>query len=348
VVGVAGEGVALVAGAVEEAGDGVGAVVEQPPKSSEPSSRALTPLGSMAPHSMSTPAPDPVPRGDAADALERARVLATEHGVLYRGDCLDLLPALTDASVDLWFADPPFNLAKDYGDGVGDRLPDAEYIAWMRAWLLEAVRLLRPGGSLFVYNLPRWNIEAGHVLNQAGLLFRHWIAIDIKLSLPIAGRLYPAHYSLLYYSRGRPARFSRPRIPVPVCRHCGGDIRDYGGHRDKLHPEGLNLSDVWSDIPPVRHRTTKRRSANELSEKLLERVLRIASEPGDLVLDPFGGSGTTYAVAERMHRHWIGMELGDCDPIVRRLTGRAADVPAPHRGDAAKGQRRAVTPRPGG
>jgi hypothetical protein len=185
-----------------------------------------------------------------AESLAQNCVLRTDLGSLYHCDCMELLPALADASVDLWFADPPFNLAKDYGDGVIDRLGTADYLAWMRAWLLEGVRLLRPGGSLFVFNLPRWNVEAGHVLNEAGLLFRHWIAIDIKYSLPIAGRLHPAHYSLLYYSKGRPARFSRPRIPVPVCRHCGGDIKDYGGHRDKLHPDGINLSDVWYDISP--------------------------------------------------------------------------------------------------
>ena len=291
-------------------------------------------------------APTPPVSGLApAESLAQNCVLRTDLGSLYHCDCMELLPALADASVDLWFADPPFNLAKDYGDGVTDRLGTADYLAWMRAWLLEGVRLLRPGGSLFVFNLPRWNVEAGHVLNEAGLLFRHWIAIDIKYSLPIAGRLYPAHYSLLYYSKGRPARFSRPRIPVPVCRHCGGDIKDYGGHRDKLHPDGINLSDVWYDISPVRHRTTKRRAANELSEKLLERVLEIASQPGDVVLDPFGGSGTTYAVAERMHRHWIGVELGDCDPILRRLSGREPDVTPPRRGDAAKGmQRPGVTP----
>ena len=106
-------------------------------------------------------------------------MLTTDLGTLYRGDCLELMAALDGQSVDLWFADPPFNLAKDYGDGVTDQMGTEEYLAWMRAWLLEGVRLLKPGGSLFVFHLPRWNVEAGHTLNQAGLLFRHWIAIDI-------------------------------------------------------------------------------------------------------------------------------------------------------------------------
>jgi site-specific DNA-methyltransferase (adenine-specific) len=111
-----------------------------------------------------------------------------------------------------------------------------------------------------------------------------------------------------------------------------------------LNPEGLNLTDVWTDIPPVRHRSTKNREANELSEKLLERVITIASEPGDRVFDPFGGSGTTYVIAERMRRHWIGVELGDVEPIINRLSGVQNLVDLPSKGDAGK-QRQPRRPR---
>jgi site-specific DNA-methyltransferase (adenine-specific) len=270
-------------------------------------------------------------------------VLETSRGQLYHGDCLELLATMETESVDLVFADPPFNLDKDYGDGVSDDLDDDHYLSWCRKWLAESVRVLGSGGSLFVYNLPKWNVELGHHLYELGMTFRHWIAIDIKMTLPIPGRLYPSHYSLLYFSKGKPKRFERPRVPIPVCRHCGGDIKDYGGHRNKLNPKGLNLTDVWTDIPPVRHRGTKRRGANELSEKLLERVLTIGTEEGDLVFDPFGGAGTTYAVAERMHRHWVGIELGEVGPIVARLTGQAYEVEAPNRGDAGKGMSRSET-----
>lgn len=261
----------------------------------------------------------------------------SELGLLYNGDCLEVLPLFDDGCVDLVFADPPFNLKKDYGKGIDDARLAEEYLAWCESWIKECVRVLAPGGAFYLFNIPRWNIELGHFLNNAGMTFRHWITIDIKYGLPIQNKLYPSHYSLLYYTKGKPKSFVRPRVPIPVCRHCGGDVKDYGGHRNKLHPDGLNLTDVWADIPPVRHAKTKRRGANELSEKLLERVLTISSVPGDLVLDPFGGSGTTYAVAERMHRHWLGMELGDVEPIVRRMTGQAADVVLPGRGDAAKG-----------
>jgi site-specific DNA-methyltransferase (adenine-specific) len=265
-------------------------------------------------------------------------LLKTQHGQLFQGDCLEVLATIENESIDAVFADPPFNLGKDYGKGVTDSLKDSEYLDWCSTWVKECCRIVAPGGTVWLYNLPKWNIEIGHMLNEAGLLFRHWVSISMTTSLPIAGKLYPSHYSLLYYTKGKPKHFERPRIPIATCRHCGGEIKDYGGHRKKMHPDGVNVSDVWTDIPPVRHRKTKHRGANALSEKMLERVLSISTTEGDLIVDPFGGSGTTYAVAERMHRNWIGMELGDCRPIIARLTdGEKIEGFMPNRGDSGKG-----------
>lgn len=252
-------------------------------------------------------------------------VYRTDLGILYNADCLTVMRGIPDDSVDVIFADPPFNLSKNYGTGISDSLGEREYLEWCRAWLDECCRILAPGGSLFVYNIPKWLTYYTGWLNEK-LTFRHWIAISIKFSLPIQGRLYPAHYGMLYYVKGpRPKVFNRPRLPIQICRHCGGDIKDYGGHKKALNPNGINLSDVWDDIPPVRHKKYKNRGANQLAPKLLERVLDIATNrpcPGEepvLVFDPFGGSGTTYYVAQKRGLRWIGTEIGDCTPIVERL-----------------------------
>lgn len=120
-------------------------------------------------------------------------VYETRLGRLYQADCLTVLRDLDDASVDLVFADPPFNLGKDYGRGVNDARADEEYLDWCRRWIAECVRALKPGGAFYLFNLPRWNVELGHEMNRLGMLFRHWIAVNIKYSLPIPGRLYPSH-----------------------------------------------------------------------------------------------------------------------------------------------------------
>jgi site-specific DNA-methyltransferase (adenine-specific) len=242
-------------------------------------------------------------------------------GVLFDGDCLEVMPLISSDSIGTVFADPPFNIGKQYGKTVDDQLPDADYLEWCHRWIRECVRVLRPGGSFFLYNLPKWNMRLASFLCDCGMLFRDWIVVDIKLGLPIPGRLYPSHYSLLYFTKGKPKTFHNIRTPIQKCRHCDGDVKDYGGHRDALNPKGVNLTDVWSDIPPVRHWKfkSKKRKANALSTKLLERIVEMSTDPGDLVLDPFGGSGTTYAVCEKRGRRWIGIEIESTDIIIERL-----------------------------
>jgi site-specific DNA-methyltransferase (adenine-specific) len=136
----------------------------------------------------------------------------------------------------------------------------------------------------------------------------------------------------LYYSKGKPNTFRRIRTPIAICRHCGKEVKDYGGHRHAMNPKGVNLKDVWTDIPPVRHRKFKSdsRKANALSTKILDRVVEMSTKPEELVFDPFGGSGTTFAVCEKRNRHWLGIELDFPDVIVERLE---SDEIKSHRND---------------
>lgn len=258
---------------------------------------------------------------------------STSLGALHAGDCMDMFANVLDGTVDCVFADPPFNLGKIYGASFNDRMADDAYLSWCKQWLEECIRVLAPGGALFLYNIPRWNIRIGAWLMERGdLEFRHDIAIEMKNGFRISGKLYPAHYSLLYFTKGPPKTFRSIRTPLETCRHCQGEIKDYGGYRAKMHPAGVNLTDVWTDIAPVRHKKfqTAGRSANALSTKTLERVVEISTLPGQVVLDPFGGSGTTFAVCEARHRHWIGAEIDFADAIVSRLQG--SDVQR-HRND---------------
>lgn len=245
---------------------------------------------------------------------------STSLGSLYQEDCLRFMRGIPSDSVDLVFADPPFNLDKLYPSNMDDNLKEEEYLGWMEDWLKECVRILKHGGALFVWNLPMWN---GNIVSflHGRLTFKHWIATDIKYSLPIQGRLYPSHYSLLYFVKGEKAnKLNADRLPTPTCPSCFDNIKDYGGYKHKMNPQGISLTDVWTDIPPVRHAKYKKRlGANELPVRLLDRIIEMSTNEGDLVVDPFGGSGTTFVVSELKGRRWLGCEIGPCDDIIRRF-----------------------------
>jgi site-specific DNA-methyltransferase (adenine-specific) len=245
--------------------------------------------------------------------------LTTKHGLLFNADCLEVLRKIRSESVDCVFADPPFNLGKDYKTDFKDRVSEIEYLNWCKSWLFECCRLLKPGGAIFVYAIPELAVRFGGFLSER-MTFRHWIALSMKATFRRGKKLYPAHYALLYYTRGEPKTFNRVRIPIPTCRHCKKEIKDYGGHRNKLNPGGLNLTDFWDDTSPNRHKKSKvRAGVNELKAMIPERAILISTNKGDIVLDPFGGGGSTYVAAEGNERNWIGVELYDCEQIRRRL-----------------------------
>lgn len=253
-------------------------------------------------------------------------VLQTQNGKLYNGDCLNVAKIIETDSVDMIFADPPFNLDKLYPSKMNDNIKEEEYIKWTHNWLNECIRVLKPGGSLFLWNLPLWNSKIASFLHGR-LNFKHWIAVDMKNNMPIQGRLYPSHYSLLYFIKGEKANIFEPdRLAAQTCPKCFGDLKDYGGYKSKMNPLGINLTDVWYDIPPVRHKKYKKRNgANELSIKILDRVIEMATREGDLIFDPFGGSGTTYVIAEIKNRKWIGSEIDDCEIIKDRFNNISED-----------------------
>jgi site-specific DNA-methyltransferase (adenine-specific) len=260
----------------------------------------------------------PIVREDIGEFVVKP-VFKTKRGLLFNCDCLELLRSIRDESVDCVFSDPPFNLGKQYNHSkVNDARKEEDYLAWCFSWLEQCVRILTLGGSLFVYSLPRWAYHFASFLDGK-LQFRHWIALSMKGTFPRGRKLYPAHYSLLYFTKGGPKTFNRVRLPIPACRHCGKDIKDYGGHRKYLNPAGLNLTDFWEDTSPNRHRRSKFRNINELRPMIPERTIRISTNEGDIVLDPFGGGGSTYQAAEESGRLWIGSEIADCIPAMDRL-----------------------------
>lgn len=220
-------------------------------------------------------------------------------------DCIKVLKELPDESVDLCFADPPFNLGKAYHQYI-DKLSEKDYLAWSKEWLAELVRITKPTGSIFIHNIPRWLISYASYLSEL-THFQHWIVWD-SLARPCRKTFLPSHYGILFYTKKKQGfTFNEVRSPHKLCPKCKCFLKDYGNK--PRHPYGPVLNDVWSDISRVQSKLLRENHPCPLPEKLLERIILTTTNTGDIVLDPFSGTGTTAVVAKKLGREFIGIEM---------------------------------------
>ncbi len=134
-----------------------------------------------------------------------------------QGDAMEVMKQIPTNSIDMTFADPPFNLKKSYGHYL-DSKEVGEYDRWCKSWIYEMVRITKPTGSIFVHNLPKWLTHHAEFLNKRAN-FRHWIAWD-AMGAPLGKTLLPNHYGILYYVKGEKFKFNDLRIPHARCRTC--------------------------------------------------------------------------------------------------------------------------------
>jgi DNA modification methylase len=241
---------------------------------------------------------------------------------VWSGDCLQLLSTLPSGSIDLAFADPPFNIGYEY-DVYHDRKAKDDYLLWTEKWLAGVKRALKPTGSLFVAIGDEHVAEIKVRLDALGLSMRNWIVWHYTFGVNCTKKFNRSHAHILYYVMDpREFTFEPDRVRVPSAR-----MTTYADRR--ANPVGKLPDDTWvlrpqetddhfqpeSDTWAVSRvcGTFKERTGHpcQMPEAVLERIIRVASRPGDLVLDPFAGSGTTLAVAKRLGRRFLGMELSD-------------------------------------
>ena len=224
-----------------------------------------------------------------------------------QGDCLELFQNIPDNSVDMTFADPPFNLQKKYTT-YRDNKEFEEYLNWCEKWIYEMVRVTKPTGSIFVHNIPKWLTFFSTYLNKIAY-FKHWISWEAPTS-PMGKSLQPAHYGILFYTKEpKGAKIYELRHPHKRDRKTGYLLKDYGGKKDGLHPFGPLISDVWTDIHRIKHINKRDPHPCQLPIHLLDRLIMMVTDENDIVLDPFSGTGTTAIAAKRLGRHFIGFEL---------------------------------------
>jgi DNA modification methylase len=229
------------------------------------------------------------------------------------GDCRAVLGRLPAGFADLAVPDPPFNFGEPYG-GWDDRLPRADYERFTYEWLDGCVRALAPHGAL-------WPVVPDHIaaevvihLKGRGLELVNWVVWHFRFGVWRDGSFIVSKVHLPYFVKGRRGRRWNPgAVLVPSDR--GSRYADPRTRRTRT--PGLRVPlDVWGADGAkfwgrVQGNNRERRPAhpNQLAERLLERIIRATSDPGDLVLDPFLGSGTTCTVARALGRRSLGIEL---------------------------------------
>lgn len=225
------------------------------------------------------------------------------------GDCLEIMKNIPDNSIDMAFADPPFNLNKKY-NRYKDSKENKEYINWCYMWIDEMVRIVKPTGSIFIHNIPKWLTYFAEHLNKIAF-FKHWISWDSG-GMPLGKTLLPNHYGILYYTKSNSPndfKFYDIRSPHKRCKHCKEFLKDYGGRKNQMHPFGVLLSDVWTDIHRIKHKKRRDEHPCQLPITLLERIILMTTDEGDIVFDPFAGTGTTLVAAKKLGRKYIGIEI---------------------------------------
>jgi len=238
--------------------------------------------------------------------MENNEYFASLINTIVQGDCLEILKNIPDDSVDVTFADPPFNLKKKY-NSYYDKCEVEKYLSWCKDWLTEMVRITKPTGSIFVHNIPKWLIHFGCYLNEIAI-FRHWIAWD-AMGSPLGKTLLPNHYGILYYVKSDKFKFYDIRMQHKRCRKCHYILQDYGGKKSQMHQFGPLVSDVWTDIHRIRHRKRRDEHPCQLPLHLLERLLLMSSDEEDIVLDPFIGTGTAAIASKKLGRKFIGIDV---------------------------------------
>ena len=239
----------------------------------------------------------------------KTEVLIKYLNQIVQGDCLKLFKQIPDNSIDITFADPPFNLKKGY-NSYKDSLKLQEYLDWCEQWVSEMVRVTKPTGSIFVHNIPKWLTYFASFLNKRAH-FKHWISWDAPTA-PMGKTLQPGHYGILFYAKdAKQLKFREIRYPHKLTRKTNILAKDYGGKKSLIHPFGPLVSDVWTDIHRIKHNKFRDEHPCQLPTHLLERVILMSTDEGDIVLDPFIGTGTTAIAAKRLGRQFIGFDLDE-------------------------------------
>lgn len=243
-------------------------------------------------------------------------------GQIHVGDCVKGLSQIPDQSIDLVFADPPFNIGYEY-DTYDDRLEEEKYIEWCSDWMGEILRVLKADGTFWLAIGDEYAAELKVAAKQLGFHTRNWVVWYYTFGVNCKAKFTRSHAHLFYFVKNpKKFTFNFSDVAVPSARQLV-----YNDKRS--NPAGRTPDDTWILRPqdcdgfsseedtwyfPRVAGTFKERAGFhgcQMPEQLLGRIIRACSNPGEVVIDPFTGSATTLAVAKKLGREYFGFELSE-------------------------------------
>ncbi len=277
------------------------------------------------------------------------------HNQLYVGSCIDALNAvdLNRVGVDLAFADPPYNIGYSY-DLYKDDLDNQAYLSWTEQWLGAVHRVLKPTGALWVAIGDEYVAEMKGITEKLGFHLRNWIIWYYTFGVHCTKKFSRSHTHLLYLVKD-PKKFTFNDTEIRV-----RSARQLVYNDGRADPRGRVPDNTWILRPQdalggfgpdndtwyfARVAGTFKERAGfhscQMPERLLERIIRCCSNPDDVVLDPFAGSGSALIVAKKLGRRWVGYEISP--EYVRHANARIAAVRV---GDPVEGPEDPLTSAP--
>ena len=236
------------------------------------------------------------------------------------GDCVKLLSKPQETQPDLIFAGPPFNIGYEY-DVYEDHKAYDDYYAWTEKWMSACAGALKDNGTMWIAIGDEYAAEIRVIGRKLGLNLRNWVIWHYTFGQAAQTKFARSHAHLFYWTKTtdhKAITFNDMDVRVPSARQT-----TYGDAR--ANPKGKLPDDVWSysRVCGTFHERVKWHPC-QMPEKVLERIIKVSSNPGDLVMDPFSGSGTTCAVAARLKRKYFGIDLSP--DYVKHSTQRIADT----------------------
>jgi len=242
-----------------------------------------------------------------------------KNGLLFTADSIDWLQHIRDSSIDLIFADPPYNIAKADWDKFESQ---EKYIEWSLVWIKESARILKPTGSLYICGFSEILAD---IKRPSMRYFKgcKWLVWSYKNKANLGNDWGRSHESILHLRKSKEYKINVDAVRVPYGSHTlkypvhpQAETSQYGNNKRSSdlwipHPNGAKPKDVF-EIPVICNgMLEKTKHPTQKPEELLRKILLASSNKSDIILDPFSGSGTSLVVAEQLGRKWIGCDIND-------------------------------------